>query len=138
MKAKLAVMSLSLGLLAAPALLLAHHGNAIYDQTKGVTVTGTVTEFLWANPHCLLNFDVKDDKGNVVKWSGEVGPASDMTRNGWSKKLLKPGDEITVIMTVAKDGSPIGRIARLIFMGKTYVGMGNVPEEIIKAGPPKD
>ena len=132
MKAKLTVVSLSLGLLAAQALLLAHHGTAIYDDTKGVMVTGTVTEFLWANPHCLLNFDVKDGNGNVAKWSGEVGPASGMTSNGWSKKLLKSGDEITVIMTVAKDGSPIGRIAQLTFMGKTYPGMGKVPEVIVK------
>ena len=132
MEAKLAGMSLSLALLVAPALLLAHHGNAIYDDTKGVMLTGTVTEFLWANPHSLLNFDVNDGKGNLVKWSGEVGPASEMTSHGWSKKLLKPGDEITVIMTVAKDGSPIARIAQLTFMGKTYQGMGKVPEVIIK------
>src|ERR1700730_12108857 len=63
---------LALGILAAPVTLFAHHGNAIYDESKAVTVKGVVTEWVWANPHCLLEFDVKDDKGQSVHWTAEV------------------------------------------------------------------
>ena len=48
--------------------LYAHHGNAAFDVGKKVTLKGTVTEWVWANPHCWLKFDVKDDKGTVVHW----------------------------------------------------------------------
>src|SRR5580704_14202412 len=91
-------MVLGLGILAVPVTLLAHHGNAIYDESKAVTVKGVVTEWVWANPHCLLEFDVKDDKGNTVHWTAEVSNPPDMIARGWSRKMFKPGDEVTAIM----------------------------------------
>jgi len=131
MSAKFRVMSivLGLGILAVPATLFAHHGSAIYDETKGVTVHGVVTEWLWANPHCLLEFDVKDDQGKSVHWTAEVSNPPDMIARGWSRKMFKPGDEVTIIMIVAKNGEPIGRIARVTVNGKTYEGFGRVPGE---------
>jgi hypothetical protein len=112
-----------------PGALLAHHGSAIYDETKAVIVKGVVTEWLWANPHCLLEFDVKDDKGNTVHWTAEVSNPPDMIARGWSRKMFKAGDEIDVAMIAAKNGEPIGRIARVTVNGKTYGGMGRVPGE---------
>jgi hypothetical protein len=112
-----------------PGALLAHHGSAIYDETKAVTMKGTVTEWVWSNPHCLLEFDVKDDKGNSMHWVAEVSNPPDMTARGWSRKMFKAGDEVTVTMIVAKNGEPIGRIARIVVGGKTYQGMGRVPGE---------
>src|SRR6202521_4210483 len=131
MKAQFGINSLvvTLGLLAAPVALLAHHGNAIYDETKAVMVKGVVTDWLWANPHCLLNFDVKDDKGDTVHWVAEVSNPPDMVARGWSRKMFKTGDEVTVTMIAAKNGEPIGRIARITVNGKTYQGMGPVPGE---------
>lgn len=116
-------------LLSAPVVVLAHHGAAIYDETKAVKVTGVVTDWLWANPHCLLEFDVKDDKGVVVHWTAEVSNPPDMVARGWSRKMFKPGDEITAWMIAAKNGEPVGRIARVMVGGKTYEGMGKVPGE---------
>ena len=112
-----------------PGVLLAHHGSAIYDESKAVTMTGTVTEWLWSNPHCLLEFDAQDDKGNTTHWTAEVSNPPDMTARGWSRKMFKAGDEVTVTMIVAKNGEPIGRIARIVVGGKTYQGMGRVPGE---------
>ena len=112
-----------------PGALLAHHGSAIYDETKAVTMKGTVTEWVWSNPHCLLEFDVKDDKGNPMHWVAEVSNPPDMTARGWSRKMFKAGDEVMVTMIVAKNGEPIGRIARIVVGGKTYQGMGRVPGE---------
>ena len=117
------------GLICAPVAMLAHHGAAIYDETKAVKVTGVVTDWLWANPHCLLEFDVKDDKGVSVHWTAEVSNPPDMVARGWSRKMFKPGDEIMAWMIAAKNGEPVGRIARVIVAGKTYEGMGRVPGE---------
>lgn len=134
MNTKLCVigMVLGLGILAVPVTLLAHHGNAIYDESKAVTVKGVVTDWLWANPHCLLEMDVKDDKGNTVHWTAEVSNPPDMIARGWSRKMFKPGDEVTITMIVAKNGEPVGRIARATVNGKTFMGMGRVPGEDTK------
>lgn len=130
MRSRLEIISLLIvGLVAVPIALLAHHGSAIYDQTKAVTVQGVVTDWLWANPHCLLDFDVKDDKGNTVHWTAEVSNPPDMMNRGWTKRMLKPGDAVTITMIVAKNGEPVGRIARLVVGGKTFEGMGRVPGE---------
>ena len=103
-------------LLAASAPLSAHHGNAAYDATKEVTVMGVVTEWIVANPHSLLKFDVMDDKGNVAHWIVESGAASVNQARGvrLTKNLLKPGDKVTVTMMVAKNGQPVGRIHQLV------------------------
>jgi Family of unknown function (DUF6152) len=116
-----------------PAVALAHHGAAIYDETKAVVVEGVVTDWLWANPHCLLEFDVKDDKGSSVHWTAEVSNPPDMIARGWSRKMFKPGDEVHIWMIAAKNGEPVGRIARVIVNGKTYEGMGRVPGEAPQA-----
>ena len=122
------ILAVACGLMMIPEAL-AHHGSAIYDNGKAVTVTGTVTEWTWSNPHCLLEFDVKDDKGGSVHWVAEVSNPPDMTARGWSRKMFKAGDEVTVVMIAAKNGEPIGRIARITVNGKTYQGMGPVPGE---------
>lgn len=106
----------SVALLVASAPLSAHHGNAAYDATKEVTLTGVVTEWIVANPHSLLKFDATDDKGTVVHWVVESGAASVNQARGvrLTKQLLKPGDKVTVTMMVAKNGQPVGRIHRLV------------------------
>jgi Family of unknown function (DUF6152) len=131
LKTKCGVISLlvALGLLAAPVALLAHHGGAFYDETKVVMVRGVVTDWVWSNPHCLLGFDVKDDKGNTVHWTAEVSNPPDMVARGWSRKMFKMGDDVTISMVVAKNGEPVGRIARVVINGKTFEGMGRVPGE---------
>jgi hypothetical protein len=110
-----------------PSALLAHHGSALYDTDKRMTVQAVVTDWLWANPHCLLEFDVKDDKGNSVHWNAEVSNPPDMIARGWSRKMFKPGDQITITIIPAKNGEPIGRITEVVLNGKTYAGMGGPP-----------
>jgi len=84
---------------AAAALLLAtpmfaHHGTAAFDTSKPVTVKGTVTEFVFLNPHCQVYFDVKNEKGEMEKWQGELTAPNKLARAGWTKKTLQPGDQI--------------------------------------------
>jgi hypothetical protein len=92
----------------------AHHGNAAFDSEKRVTMKGTVTEWFWANPHCFLQFDAKDDTGNVTHWVAEGSNPPDMINHGWTKGALKVGDQITVTLIPVKNGKPIGRIAAVV------------------------
>jgi hypothetical protein len=94
--------------------LLAHHGNAVFDDTKYVSAQGTVTDWVWANPHCFLKFDVKDGKGNISHWVAETSNPPDMLNRGWSKHIFNPGEEITVIMMTVKNGQTRGRIREVI------------------------
>jgi hypothetical protein len=108
------LMAIFLGLLTVSVPLLAHHGAAAYDTTKKITVKGTVTEWFWANPHCFLRFDAKDDKGNLVHWATEASNPADMVNLGWSKQSFRPGDEVTVTFTPVKNGQPIGRVEQVV------------------------
>jgi Family of unknown function (DUF6152) len=112
----------------AAGLLPAHHGtNASYDLTRQVTMTGTVTEFVWSNPHCQLYFDVKDDKGNVVHWAGETNSPGVLARDGWSKKMMKPGDQITITVSPSKAAAPVGVLRKIVLPdGKTFTRLNGV------------
>src|SRR5437870_593747 len=76
--------------------ILAHHGTGTYDSTKSVTLSGTVTEFAFTNPHAALYFDVKDETGKTVNWAIEMNSPGVLARAGWSKKMFKYGDQITI------------------------------------------
>jgi hypothetical protein len=109
------IILLAMGMLANQATLSAHHGNAAYDTTKEVTLTGVVTQWLVANPHSVLKFDVTDDKGNVVHWIVESSaPSANQARIRLNKDSLKPGDKVTVTVIPAKNEQPVGRIHRLV------------------------
>jgi hypothetical protein len=101
----------------------AHHGNAALDNTKKVTLKGTVTEWLWANPHCWLKFDVKDDKGAVVNWVVETNNAADMIEKGWTKQIFKVGDEVTVTFNPSKNDRPVGRAVSVVLPNGQTLGM---------------
>jgi hypothetical protein len=97
-----------MALLAASGPVRAHHGNSAYDEEHWVTLTGTVTEFLWTNPHCQIFLDVKDPKGNVVNWAIESQSPGILKRNNWTRTSVKPGDRITITLAPAKNGAPVG------------------------------
>ncbi len=105
--------------------LFAHHGNAAYEMDKSVTIKGTVTQYVWANPHCILLFNVTDDHGQVVLWSAETENPSSMVHYGWTKDSMKPGDQVTVTVLPAKNGKPIGRIVEVVLPnGQKLAGRG--------------
>lgn len=76
---------------------------------------GTVTDFHFMNPHTEILFDVTDANGKVEKWTGEAPSLTTMSRLGWNKTLFKPGDQITLIGNVAKSGSHIVRLRKVVF-----------------------
>ncbi len=110
MRTKLGTISLLVvGCMAACLPLLAHHGNAAYDTAKTVTVKGTVTDYIWANPHVFLKVDAKDDSGNTLHWVIEGQNAVTQATAGWSNSTFKTGDQVVIDVTPAKNGRPIGR-----------------------------
>jgi hypothetical protein len=105
--------------------LLAHHGNAAYDS-RTVTVKGTITAWVWTNPHSFLKFDAKDEKGNVVHWLGEWNAPSTLINFGITAKSFKPGEEVTVTMVgMSKTGQPVGRVTKVILPDGQELSMGS-------------
>jgi hypothetical protein len=106
MRAKLCVLVASAGLLMSALPVFGHHSFAAeYDSTKPVELKGTVTKVEWTNPHARFYVDVKDASGKTVNWNLELASPNVLIRNGWTRKSLKEGDEITVQGSRAKDGS---------------------------------
>ena len=117
------VAALTAGL-AAPAL--AHHSFAMFDADKTVTVTGTVKEVEWTNPHTWLRVMVLDQAtGKQVQWGFEMGPPAQQIRRGWKPDSLKPGDKFTLKMHPLKDGSRGGQLVEATLPdGRTVGGAG--------------
>ena len=95
-------------LMSAPAA--AHHGSsAAYDANATVALTGTVTEFVWANPHTRIFVDVSGPEKAVVNWGIELRPApAGLSRMGWTRHTFQPGDRITVTVSPSRFGTPTG------------------------------
>ena len=86
----------------------AHHSMAMFDQTKKVTLNGTVVQFQWTNPHCYIQLAVKDASGTTTEWSLEMGAPMYLYADGWRPGTLKAGTQITVSINPLKDGKPGG------------------------------
>jgi hypothetical protein len=109
------------GLIGAVTPALAHHGTgASYDQKKWVTVKGTVTEFWWRNPHSALFMDVKDEKGEVVKYSIELNSPGLMVKAGLTRDSFKVGDQVEIDVHPSLAGEPVGEClgCRMLVNGK--------------------
>ena len=107
--------------------LSAHHGAASFDTTRELTLKGPVTEWIWANPHCFLKFDAKDETGTVRNWAVEVSNPTDMTARGWARTSFKAGDEVTVTLQPVKGGAPVGRLRSVILPNGQTLGTGAPP-----------
>jgi hypothetical protein len=117
---KLGIVALMVGF-ASSVPLFAHHGAASFDSGKTVTVKGTVTEYVWSNPHVLVKVDAKDDSGQVVHWVLEAWNPVTQASRGWSKNSFKAGDEVSLDITPAKNSQPIGEIrGRIDINGKEF------------------
>ena len=129
MKSKLVgVIVAAFGVVVISAPVLAHHGTASFDTARDLTLKGTVTDWIWANPHCFLKFDAKDETGTVRNWAVEVSNPTDMTKRGWARSSFKVGDMVTVDLQPVKNGAPIGRLQTVILAdGSTLSANGPAP-----------
>src|SRR3954466_6424711 len=117
MKSKLFISLGLLGGLAVCGPLYAHHGSAAYQNTVVEMKAATVTKFSWNNPHALVFFDFKDDKGNLAHWTAELGSPTNVSVLGWTRNSLHPGDVVTIYVWPAKSGRPVGRMNRVVLPG---------------------
>ena len=122
MRTKLTIFFLAATVLTICTPIFAHHGAAAYDMSKPLEMKGAVvSRYLWANPHTLIFFDYKDDKGSTSHWSVELGSPSAIALMGWNRTSLNPGDVITVYMFAAKNGNSVGRINNIVLADGTLL-----------------
>jgi Family of unknown function (DUF6152) len=97
-----------------PMAVMAHHGAAAYDTSKLTTLKGTVTEYKFINPHVEISIAVKNEKGKVETWIAEANSPNVLSRRGWSRDTMKPGDEVTLIGNSGKNGSFTLRLQKVV------------------------
>jgi hypothetical protein len=95
--------------------IFAHHGAASYDISKMTTLKGTITSIQWMNPHATIDIDVSETTGKIQKYTVESVSPLGLSRNGWTKDSLKPGDQITVTGNLSKNGTHILRLKKIVF-----------------------
>src|ERR1043165_5631614 len=86
------------------AAALAHHSFSMFDMKTTKTITGTVKQFEWTNPHTWLWVMVPNEKGELEQWGIEGMSPNFLGRRGWSKSTLKPGDKVTVEIHPLRNG----------------------------------
>jgi hypothetical protein len=85
--------------------VFAHHSFAMFDQSKIVTLKGTVSQFQWTNPHAFIHIDVPNDAGGKDQWQVELNSPNNLKRQGWKSTSVKAGDAVTLVINPLKDGS---------------------------------
>jgi Family of unknown function (DUF6152) len=105
--------------------LSAHHGSAAFDTGKKVTLKGTVQEWVYSNPHCLLRLEVKGEDGQVVQWVAEGQAPNVIFPAGYRKDSFKPGDQVTITVEPVKNGRPLGRILQAVLADGKLLGVAS-------------
>ena len=138
MRHTLTAFCIAAGVLAASASAVAHHGAATFDTGKELVMQGTVTEWVWSNPHCFLKFDVKEQNGAVRSWVVETSNPPDMVNRGWTRRSFKAGDRVKVTVEPVKSGNPVGRLLQAAFPdGRILSARGPVAPAAIGEGAPR-
>jgi hypothetical protein len=126
----------TVGIVAGSAPAIAHHGAATFDTGKELVMEGTVTEWVWSNPHCFLKFEVKEKDGTVRAWTVETSNPPDMVNRGWSRRSFKAGERVTATVEPVKSGNPVGRLLQVKFAdGRILSTRGPVTQGGSEAAP---
>jgi hypothetical protein len=114
--------------LALPMLASAHHSGAMFDATKSITITGTVTQFNWTNPHSSFKVEVTGSDGKAVVWAIEMNSPQNLIPLGWKRNTIKAGDKVSVVIHPLRDGQPGGQYMSITLAnGKVMDGNGPAP-----------
>jgi hypothetical protein len=97
------------------AILFAHHSTVAYSEKPIVLKNTTIAKVLWASPHIVLTFNVREVSGSVTGWSAETGSPGSAARVGWNRNSVKPDDKVTIELYPARNGAHVGRLKRVIF-----------------------
>lgn len=118
---------LAAGLMLVPCAARAHHGWVDFDEKAEVTIQGTVTAFYFFNPHCVVEFEVREDKGGVQKWQGEFASKGELSRKGWTAASIEAGEKLTLVGHPSKDGTRAIHVIKIL-TSKGELKLGGEPE----------
>ena len=123
----LTLLAVAAGLFWTPGSANGHHGWAAFESKTPVTFKGTVTDFHFVNPHSVVDFEVKDEKGQIQTWQGELTSAARLATKGWTATTLEPGNEVTITGFRAQSGVRTLRISKILSADGTElkIEMGN-------------
>jgi hypothetical protein len=110
---KLTLFPLAAALLLLPGMADAHHGWMQFDEGAEVTVQGTVTDFHFVNPHCVVEFEVKDEAGHIRKWQGEFANPGTLSRLGWTAASLEVGEKLIISGHPGKGNVPALHVTKI-------------------------
>jgi hypothetical protein len=115
MKLARRISAVSLTLALTPAgQAVAHHSFAMFNGKETVTMVGVVRSFEMVNPHSWLQLAVTDERGRAVEWAFEMGDPAQLSREGWTKTSVQPGDHVTVQIHPRLDGSHGGQLMSIV------------------------
>jgi hypothetical protein len=127
MRARRVIVSIAAVALFIPVPVIAHHGAAAYDVGKKVVLKGTVKEWIYSNPHCLLTVEVTGEDGQVVRWIVEGQAPNVVFPAGYRKDTFTFGDQVTVTVEPVKNGRPMGRILSAVTADGKVLGAASSP-----------
>jgi uncharacterized protein DUF6152 len=127
MRSGLVIVSVAAVGLLIPLPLAAHHGSAAFDTGKRVILKGTVKEWVYSNPHCLLSLEVTGEDGKVVPWIAEGQAPNVIFPVGYRKDSFKAGDQVTITVEPVKNGRPMGRILQAVLADGKTLGVASSP-----------
>ena len=113
----------------------AHHSFAMFDADKTITLKGTVKEWVYSNPHCLLSLDVTGEDGKMEQWIAEGQAPNVIFPVGYRKDSFKAGDQVTVTVEPVKNGRPMGRILQAVLADGKTLGVASSPPPAPVAAP---
>lgn len=99
-----------------------HHSGAMFDAEKVVSITGTVTQFSWTNPHASFRVDVPNEEGKLESWAIEMNSPNNLVHEGWKRSSIKAGDKVTVQINPLRDGRPGGRYIGITLADGKHLG----------------
>lgn len=121
----LALTTLVAAVSTAPAA--AHHSTAMFDASRNVVLSGTVRELQWTNPHSWVQLIVPGRNRGSTEWSLEGGSPNTLSRQGWTKTILRPGDKISVVINPMRDGSAAGLLISVTLPDGRVLGQRAAP-----------
>jgi hypothetical protein len=118
----LATLAAAFGLMAVAGAAQAHHSGAMFDRSKQLTITGTVKEFNWTNPHANFAVEVMKPDGAGEIWGVEMNSPNNLVREGWTRTTIAAGDKVQVLLNPLRDGKPGGVYVGITLPSGKYIG----------------
>ena len=125
MRRRLAVFAMSAAVVASGGAALAHHSFAMFDADQKTSLSGTVKEFQWTNPHAWIFVMVPNRDGQLEQWAVEMGGPGQIARQGWTAKTLAPGMDVKLTIHPLRDGTNGGQFVGVTLPDGTQMGNPN-------------